>query len=56
MKKKYLKRSDKIKLPWYMKETKMTFEDGEVYEGIKVSELYILLTKIKMFLGIKIKE
>jgi hypothetical protein len=45
-----------MKLPWYLKETKMTFEDGEIYEGLKVSELYILLTKIKLFLGIPIKE
>lgn len=45
-----------MKLPWYLKETKMIFEDGKIYEGIKVSELYIMLTKIKMFLGIKIKE
>lgn len=45
-----------MKLPWYMKEIKMIFEDGEIYEGIKVSELYILLTKIKMFLRIPIKE
>lgn len=50
----------KSKLPWYMKEGKMTFEDGKICWVIKVSNLYILLKTIQLWFcdtfRIKIKE
>jgi hypothetical protein len=44
-----------MKLPWYLKETDVSYTDGWMNLKIKINPLYYYYIRVLLFLGIKKK-